>query len=150
TEVTADALERLRQGGEIEAVAGGTRAQRHRGVALHAEITDARLALPALIHGHEDRIVGGVGVHARGPLLVLAAVALAAGRRIEQLLATRQRAGRLDATARIARDRQRDENQAVADGPREAARHAPETCSSCRVTARACGLESNRLDPELG
>src|SRR4030095_2645562 len=56
-------------------------------MALDAEApqSSVRLALPPGVHRPEDRVLGGVGVHAAGPLGVLVRVAALTDRRIEQL-----------------------------------------------------------------
>jgi hypothetical protein len=56
-------------------------------VALHAKVPDVGLSLAPRVHRQEQRIVGGVGVHARCPLFVLALMTAGARHRVHQLLA---------------------------------------------------------------
>src|SRR5262249_20442961 len=57
----------------------------HRSVAIHAERTNAFLALTTGVHGEEHRIVRRVGMHASGPLFVVARVTLFASLWLDQV-----------------------------------------------------------------
>ena len=65
---------------EIEPVLRRALVDGHRRVAIDAERTEltAGLALPAGVHGQEHRIVGGIGMHAPHPFVVMLGVALLA------------------------------------------------------------------------
>ena len=83
-EVAGDAVVLARQRVEVEAVGGDAGPRRHRRVAADAERAQrpGGLALAAGQGRAEDRIVAGVGVRARRPLLVGVGVAAGAGDRI--------------------------------------------------------------------
>ena len=55
-------------------------------MALHAEIAERAVALllGAFVHGQENGILGGVGMHAARPVAELLGVAALAARRIHQ------------------------------------------------------------------
>ena len=73
---------------QVEAVRREPQTVCHRGMALDAEVTKfaSCLTLASGVHREEDRIEGGVGVHAAGPFVVVRGVAPAAGLGIHELL----------------------------------------------------------------
>ena len=100
----------------------------HRRVALEAKRAECtlRFPLPAAVHRDEHGVVGGIGVHAPGPLVVVCRVAALARPRIHERLARRlgqrlRRGGRAMAARRERRERrerrQRRENERGDPGP---------------------------------
>jgi hypothetical protein len=125
TEITRHALERARDLGQVEPIRGSPRAYRHRSVALHAEVSDVRLALATRIHGEKQRVVRGIRMHARCPLLVVLWVAPRARQRVHQLLARQGRGRRAPPTLRArAHGRHSGQRDQLEKGP-EPARPAP-------------------------
>jgi hypothetical protein len=82
---------------EIEAVCCGAEAMGEGGVTLHTKIAERPfgLALTEAVHRQKHRVIGGVGVHARRPLLIMLGVTALAGLRVEQLLLCEWCDGRL-------------------------------------------------------
>jgi hypothetical protein len=83
--IASDAVELFRQAREIHRAVGLVLVDGHRRVALDAELPDV-CRLAALVEREEQRIVGGVRVHAGGPLLIVLWVAVLAGLRVFELL----------------------------------------------------------------
>ena len=111
--VAGHALQLVRNLVQVHAIGGHSHADRHRCVAADAEVSQlaAGLLLASAVHRQEDRILGGVRMHAAGPLAVVVLVTLFAGLRVLELLKGEYRTGdshRLVFTATSYQQRQQE------------------------------------------